>query len=269
MSWLRRLGMRTIAIAATVCIASTVAVAGATSLITSGDIKNHTIQMKDLNKKVRKLLTKGGGSQGAPGAQGPPGSQGPAGPQGAQGDSNETTVSSLGGAFAATNGTCSITPDGVACGPYSDGGAAGGSLRYDGLNGQALSDVKSLSFFARYISEGDTGGVGVPYLRIFLNGDNDDAIFSPNTQPPDPDVGEGPFHTWVATSGVWRYDDDGGVGGTGTYGVNGAPFSTLITDHGNETISGIYISTGFTTGSQLQSLIRTLEVNGQEFEFRG
>jgi hypothetical protein len=267
MSWLKSLSMRTVAIATAVCIASTVAVAGATSMITSSNIQNHTIQVKDLSKKVRKLLMNGSGAQGAPGPQGPPGSQGAPGPKGDQGHSNETTVDNLGGAFDATNGSCSLTPDGFACGPYADGGAAGGSMLYSGLNGQPLSDVQSLSFLARYTSDGDTGGVGVPYLRIFLENDTHDAIFSPNTQPPDPDVAEGPFHTWVATSGVWRYDDDGGSGGE--YGLNGAPFSTVVGDHGDEIISGIYISTGFTNGTNLQSLIRTFEVNGQEFEFRG
>jgi hypothetical protein len=264
MSRLRRLSMRTVAIAATVCIASTVAVAGAANFVTSGEIKNNTIKMQDLSKKVRKALAKGGGSQGAPGVQGPPGAQGTQGPPG---DSNESTVSDLGGAFEATNGTCSLTPDGFACGPYADGGAAGGSLFYDGLNGQPLSAVESLSFFARYTSEGDTGGVGVPYLRIFLENDEHDAIFSPNTQPPDSDVGEGPFHTWVTTSGLWRYDDDAGAGGE--YGLNGAPFATVVDDHGDEIISGIYITTGFSSGINLSSLIRTFEVNGQEFEFRG
>jgi hypothetical protein len=262
MGWLRRLSMRTVAIAAAACIASSVAVAGAANFVTSGEIQNNTIKVQDLSKKVRKLLAKrGSGSQGAPGVQGPPGAQGP------PGDSNETTVSNLGGAFTATNASCSLTPDGFECGPYADGGAAGGSMLYSGLNGQSLSDVESLSFLARYTSEGDTGGVGVPYLRIFLEDDTHDAIFSPNTQPPDSDVGEGPFHTWVATSGLWRYDDDAGSGGE--YGLNGAPFATVVEDHGDEVISGIYISTGFTSGTNLSSLIRTFEVNGQEFEFRG
>jgi hypothetical protein len=44
---------------------------------------------------------------------------------------------------------------------------------------------------------------GLRYLRVFLEGDAHDVIFSPNTQPPDADTAEGPFHTWVAASGVW------------------------------------------------------------------
>jgi hypothetical protein len=255
---LSTISKRTIAIAVAVAIASTVTAAGAASLVTSGDIKNNTIKLSDLSKKLRNQISKSG-SVGAPGVQGPQGA--PGGP-GTNAANNETNVSNLGGAFAATNSSCSLTPDGVECGPYADGGSAGGSLRYDGLNGQPLSAARSLSYIARYTSTGDTGGVGAPYLRIFLQGDAHDAIFSPNTQSPDPDVAEGPFHTWVATSGSWRYDDDAGSGPD-------SPFASIVGAHGNEVISGIYITTGFSAGTNLSSLIRVFEVNGQEFEFRG
>jgi hypothetical protein len=165
------------------------------------------------------------------------------------------------------NTTVTQTADGIAFGPYGDGGTAGGSVEYTGLNGQPLSAVQSLVYLARYTADNDTGGVGVPYLRIFLEDDGHDAIFSPNTQPPNPDVSQGPFHTWVATSGVWRYDDDGGSGGPGTYGVNGAPFSTLQDDHGTETISGIYVSVGNSAGTNLAALLREWGVNGTTYSF--
>jgi hypothetical protein len=124
--------------------------------------------------------------------------------------------------------------------------------------------VDHLAYEARYTANGDTGGVGVPYLRIFLEGDHD-AIFSPNTQPPDSDVGEGPFHTWVATAGLWRYDDDAGSGGQ--YGVNGAPFSTVVSDHGTEQITDICITTGFTAGTNLNALLRSWELNAKDYGF--
>ena len=162
------------------------------------------------------------------------------------------------------NTTVTQTGDGIAFGPYADGGAAGGSVEYTGLNGQPLSAVQSLVYLARYTSDGDTAGVGSPYLRIFLEGDDHDAIFSPNTQP-DADVAEGPFHTWAATSGVWRYDDDAGAGGE--YGPNGAPFSDVVDDHGAETISGIYVSVGFSAGMNLAALLREWEVNGTNYSF--
>lgn len=185
-----------------------------------------------------------------------PGTPGPAGKDA------ETVVSTLAAPWAVTNPTVSLTTDGIEFGPYADGGAAGGSVRYDGLNGQPLSSVTSLTYYMRYVSTLDTGGVGVPYLRIFTNADANDAIFSPNTQSPDADVAEGPFHEWVTTSGSWRYDDDPGNGPD-------VPFATLIAAHGTDVISGIYISTGFTAGTNLASLLRWIEINGQKFAFHG
>jgi hypothetical protein len=171
-------------------------------------------------------------------------------------------VTSLDGPFEATNPSVSLTPDGVEFGPYPDGGTGGGSLYFDGLNGEPLSSIESLVYYARYVAAGDTGGVGAPYLRVFLEADTHDAIFSPNTQPPDSDVEEGPFHEWVATSGLWRYDDSGSGG-------PGEPFSTLLADHGDETISGIFITTGFSAGTDLAALLRWWEINGERFVFKG
>ena len=179
--------------------------------------------------------------------------------------SGETIVTVLAAPREATNGTVSITPDGVEFGPYADGGAAAGSVCYGGMTGDPLSDVKSLSYYARYVSTGDTGGIGVPYLRVFTDAGADpdnSSIFSPNTQAPDPDVAEGPFHDWVATSGSWRYNDDGGNGPD-------MPFADLIAAHGDEEITSICISVGFTGGTDLAALLRSMEINGDRFAFRG
>jgi hypothetical protein len=163
--------------------------------------------------------------------------------------------------FTATNPSVSMTPDGVEFGPYADGGAAGGSIEFSGLNGMKLSDVKNLVYYMRYTATGDSAGLGVPYLRVFLNSDADDAIFSPNTQLPDADIAEGPFHEWVATSGTWRYDDDGGN--------SDESFSQLIADHGNDTISSIDISQGFSGGTNIASLLRWMQINGVTYNFSG
>jgi hypothetical protein len=261
--------LRTIALAAMVVLALAATGAVADQLINSSDIKNGTIKKKDLSKKVKAALNDTApGAPGTPGQDGANGAPGQDGANGAPGEDAQTPVDALPGqGFGVSNSSVSLTPDGVEFGPYADGGADGGSLRFDGLNGQPLSAIQSLVYVGRYTSVGDTGGVGVPYLRVFLDGDTHDAIFSPNTQPPDPDVAEGPFHTWVATSGLWRYDDDAGSGGQ--YGVNGAPFATVVGDHGTETISGIYITTGFTAGTNLSALVRSLEVNGDTFNFGG
>ena len=166
--------------------------------------------------------------------------------------------------FNATNASVKNTKDGVKFGPYANGGADGGSICTNNLDGQPLNDVKHLAYVARYTATGDTGGVGVPYLRIFLKNDHD-AIFSPNTQPPDPDIGEGPFHTWVATAGLWRYDDDGD-NGTGEFG-HGAPLGDVKQTHGSEKITDICISTGFSAGTNLSALMRSWEINSKDYAF--
>jgi hypothetical protein len=166
--------------------------------------------------------------------------------------------------FRATNATVKNTKDGVKFGPYADGGATGGSICTNNLDGQPLSDVKHLAYVARYTADNETGGVGVPYLRIFLKNDHD-AIFSPNTQPPDPDIGEGPFHTWVATAGLWRYDDDGDAG-TGEFG-HGTPLGDVKQTHGSEKITDICITTGFSAGTNLSALLRSWEINSKDYAF--
>jgi hypothetical protein len=166
--------------------------------------------------------------------------------------------------FRATKASVKNTKDGVKFGPYADGGATGGSICTNNLDGQPLNDVKHLAYVARYTADNETGGVGVPYLRIFLKNDHD-AIFSPNTQPPDPDIGEGPFHTWVATAGLWRYDDDGD-NGTGEFG-HGAPLGDVKNTHGSEKISDICISTGFSAGTNLSALLRSWEINSKDYAF--
>ena len=115
------------------------------------------------------------------------------GPPGAPGKDAQTVVKSLTAPWAVSNPSVVLTPDGVAYGPYADGGADGGSLIYHGMDGQPMSSIRSLVYYARYVATNDTGGVGVPYLRIFTNGDTHDAIFSPNTQTPDPDIARGPI----------------------------------------------------------------------------
>jgi hypothetical protein len=250
-----------VAVTALVCAAT----AGAASLITSADVKNDSLKSEDIKNGTLQSEDVKDGSLRADDLK--DGSIG----------KNKLTTSVLNaipvritGALPTNgfSGTTAVenTSDGVSFGPYDNGGTEGGSLCSDVLNGQPLSDVEHLAFEARYTADGDTGGVGVPYLRIFLENDTHDAIFSPNTQPPDPDSQEGPFHTWVATAGLWRYDDDAGDG-SGPYGLNGAPFDTVKGDHGTEEISSICISTGFTAGTDLSALLRTWEVNATDYAF--
>lgn len=69
------------------------AVAG--SMITSAQIKDRTIQVKDLSKKTVKSLKGKRGPAGAVGAQGEQGEQGPQGPQGEQGPAGTARGSAL------------------------------------------------------------------------------------------------------------------------------------------------------------------------------
>jgi hypothetical protein len=230
--------------------------------ITSEDIKKGTIVKKKLSKAVREALDDKGaagprGPAGPQGAQGPKGDKGDTGPAGRDGkDGPFTYINELGGDFEATNSSVSITPDGVEFGPYADGGADGGSLYYGGMNGKKLADIDELLYTARYSTGNDTD-VGVPYLRIFLDDDEHDVIFSPNTQE-DPETAEDVFHQWDVTGGTVRYDDDAGVGAD-------SPWATVKAAHGDEVISGIYVTTGFSAGQDLMAMLRTLWVNDKVF----
>ena len=228
-------------------------------LITSADIKDKTIKVKDLKPGTVKKLK---------GQTGPAGPAGPAGPSG----SGETVVSVLGSTqpWDATNASVSLTPDGVEYGPYAAGGATGGSVCSNNLlKNQPFTAVRSLSYYMRYMADDNTSGVGSPYLRVYFNstdsnGDQNRAIFSPNTQAPDGYFPEGPLVEYVATQGSWRWQDDGGS----NPGAE-APFATIVAAHAAETIDTICISDGFSAGTNLKALLRWVEVNGKTYVFRG
>jgi hypothetical protein len=221
--------VRTLGILIAIVVLCGATTAGAAKLITGEDVKNGSLGREDLNSDVQNALTirvTGG-----------------------------LPTQKFSGTTAVKN-----TKDGVSFGPYADGGTEGGSLCTSSMNGQPFSDVKHLAYVARYTATNDTGGVGVPYLRVFLANNNHDAIFSPNTQSPDPDTEQGPFHTWVATAGSWRYDDDGGFG-------SDSPFKTIKNAHATEKISKICISTGNSAGTNLSALLRSWEINSKDYGF--
>jgi hypothetical protein len=71
--------MRTVLVCAAVLAVGLAATAGASKLITGGQIKNGSIGLADLSKSAKRALK---GQTGQDGAQGPTGPQGPAGPAG-------------------------------------------------------------------------------------------------------------------------------------------------------------------------------------------
>lgn len=170
-----------------------------------------------------------------------------------------TRVTAFGGDFEPTNPTVSMTAACAEFGPYADGGAAGGSVFYSGLNGRRLGDIVNLVYTGSFSSATGTGGAGAPYLRVFLEGDTHDVIFSPNTQP-FPLVAEGVLHQWDVTEGTVRYDDDAGTGPD-------SPWQVIVAEHAAEIISGIYVTVGFSAGTNLTGCLRTLGVNQRVFLF--
>ena len=136
---------------------------------------------------------------------------------------------------------------------YTDGGVEGGSIVYDGPRGLTLANVKSLVYNARETSTGDSGRVAMPYLRIFLEdaaGLPHDMILKVRTpNSPTGTLQRVPFHEWVATSGLWRYDDDVGS-------FPDVLFADLVEDHGTEEITMLVISVGNSGGVDLNSLLR-------------
>ena len=101
--------------------------------------------------------------------------------------------------------------------------------------------------------------MGVPYLRIFLEGDTHDVIFSPNTQPI-PATAEDVVQEWVVHDGTVRYDDDPGNGPD-------EDWADVKADHADEAISSICVTTGFSGGDNLSALLSSVDINGQRTIF--
>jgi hypothetical protein len=218
--------------------------------ITGKDLKRGTVTKKRLSAAVRAELAR----RGAPGPQGP---AGPAGAKGEKGDRGDgvTRVTALSSDFDAPKGWVGYASNGcdpsgpkgpialgdhVQLGPFTDGNMAASLFTRD-FNGKRLQDIAYLAYTAKYDQAADAHG-GSPYLRVFLEGDTHDVIFSPNTQGRT--VRSGDWDKLAVTdAGGLRYDDDGGDG-SGPYGVAGTDWDTLVADHGGERISRIVISAG-------------------------
>jgi hypothetical protein len=142
--------------------------------------------------------------------------------------------------------------------PYADGGAAGGSVFYSGLNGMRLGDIVDLVYTAKFSSDIDTGGTGAPYLRVFLEGERT-TLSSPRTHSRAvggrgrvPPVGRDRRYCPLRRRrGDWP----------------DSPWQVIAVDHADEVISGIYVTVGFSAGTNLTGCLRTLGVNESVFLF--
>jgi Collagen triple helix repeat (20 copies) len=221
-----------------------------------------------VGKRGRRGATGATGAQGPKGATGATGATGPAGPPGPPG-TPAPILQHLTGDFSQTNASVATSLDGVQFGPYSNGGNWGGSVRYDGADGLTLSQITQLSYRVMY-SAADTAPIGEAYLRIFLNSNSDDVVFDATqcaAVVPDKNV----FTTFEVVGNNVRYDDDS-CDGAGDHNYPGSPpgqqtWASVLAHHGSETISGIYVTTGFTGGTDLTALLRSLSVNGHTFTF--
>ena len=107
--------------------------------------------------------------------------------------------------------------------------------------------------------------IGTPYLRIFLDDGTEggaDVIFDATlcaTVVP----AEDEFTTHEVTTSTVRYNDDG-CDGTAP---DQQAWADVVEAHGDEVVTGIYVTTGFTGGDSLTAILRSLKVNGENFVF--
>lgn len=167
-------------------------------------------------------------------------------------------VQSLSGDFGATNPSVTKVADGVHFGVYANGGLAGGSLFYGGANSLTLADLDALAYTITH-NTSDDSPISAPYLRVFLEGDTHDVVFSPSTQPGGAPA-ENAANSFDVTAGTVRYDDDPGNGPD-------QPWADVVAAHGTESVSGIYVTAGFSGGLDLSALLSSLTVNSDTFAF--
>jgi hypothetical protein len=240
-------------------------------IASSSQVKNGSLSVADLSHGARNALKGDRGRVGPQGPKGDTGEQGPKGDTGAQGPPGAPGpfLQRLDGDFSGTNASVATSLDGVQFGPYPDGGAWGGSVRYDGADGKTLSQLTQLSYKVMY-SAADAAPIGEAYLRIFLNNDAHDVIFDA-TQCATTVPAKNVFTTFDVVGSNVRYDDDS-CDGAGDHNFPGSPagqqtWASVLAHHGTESISGIYVTTGFTGGNDLTALLRSLSVNGHTFTF--
>ncbi|MFL5660122.1 MAG: hypothetical protein ACJ8BW_02090 [Ktedonobacteraceae bacterium] len=170
-----------------------------------------------------------------------------------------TFVTELSGLWTVTNSTVRLTPDGIVYGPYADGAVGGGSIRFHGMDGLPFSAVRNLAFHMRYTADKTPTE---PFSRVFTvdaDGNAHNAIFTPATQAYT-GLGPGPFQEWLASAGTWRYDDDPGEGFDSS-------FDDIKAAHGDDIITSIGVTLGFSGGQNLTGLLRSMQINGNRYTF--
>lgn len=172
-------------------------------------------------------------------------------------------VNSLVPPFQATNSSVRITPQGVNYGVYADAARTGGSLEYDGLNGTALSAITNIGFVYNY-NTSDENPIAAPYMRIFFTagGVDQDIILDPTVcatvAPP-----ENVDNTISAPPTTVRLNDD-----ACTDVANQITLAEAIAAAGpGAVITGIFITQGFSGGTDASAYVRSMTVNANTFRF--
>jgi hypothetical protein len=237
----------------------------ATGSVTSRVLQNGAVHQRGLAAGLRAQLKKGNGPKG---------------------DAHTTYVEDLHGLFTARAGDeagLAMTGDGVQFGPFANGGGCDNPgddfarLDFSGMNGTKLSDLDQLDYTGWYVADNDTSGVGAPTMRVFFEGtgtggdgqadEPNRLTFSPNTQfnkPFNYDDSQGAVHTWLVTHGTVRYNDDGDSSPAGE-----KPWSEWVSQFGDAKITNINILNGCQAGANLTSVIRSLQVNGENYVLGG
>jgi hypothetical protein len=267
--------------ALTLC-ATTGAVAG--SMITSQNIMNHSVRAQDLaNGAATSRVIADGGVHGRDLSHNLR-AQFEHGEHGSKGDARTTYVTNLKGLFRARSGDeagLKMTGDGAQFGPFANGGGCTtpgtdyARLDFSGMNGKKLSAINQLDYTGWYVADTDTNGVGAPVMRVFFEGHGDNGegdetnrlTFSPNTQFNESfnyDDSQGTVHTWLVTHGTVRYNDDGDSNPAGEHS-----WDYWVSQFPGAKITNVNILNGCQAGTNLTSVIRSVQANGHTYVLGG
>jgi hypothetical protein len=286
---------RSIALVCATVLVTSAATATAASLITGKDVKNgsltgadikkDSVQLNRLSKGTQNIIKRaslsGGattpGGQGENGRNGTNGSNGSNGQNGDKGDrgDGQLIVTAPGNGFSVSNPSVKFTPGGAKFGPYADS-SSGGSVKFTGLPaGTTLADFADLTYTASYTHTGGPDNGDAPYLRLFMDNDNDgqfddDIVFGPATQPgacygtgggpssPQCDT-SGRLIKYEVTKGVVRYNDDPGSGAS-------TPWSAMVNQHKNDKVLYVAVTTGFSLNGTVSGVLNSFsyEINGHQ-----
>jgi hypothetical protein len=161
-------------------VAATTGSAVAASLITSAQIKNGTIQTKDISKKALKALK---GKQGARGATGAPGAAGPAGPAGAQGPQGAQGAKGIQGDRGTDFSPNATLPSGASLtGTWGVGSGANGYASDSVDFRMPLASVPSAHYIATPGEQttdcSGPGHAGAGHLCVYESGGSGSMVFS-------------------------------------------------------------------------------------------